>query len=95
MLYITLGIFVTLISIVLLVIYITSDKVQRLDLKGKNIILTGGTDGLGLELSKQLTIHGANVVMIGRSPSKMASALEAVKEVSKVSFLCVEISFRC
>lgn len=69
---------------ILLLIYLMADKVDKLDLHGKNIIITGGTDGLGLDLSKQLTQRGANVVPIGRSAEKMKVALEEIAKVSKV-----------
>ena len=40
------------------------------DLKGKNIIVTGGNSGIGLSLSKSLASRGANVLIASRNPEK-------------------------
>ena len=36
-----------------------------MDLKGKNIIVTGGSLGIGKETAKKLLDKGANVLIIG------------------------------
>lgn len=36
-------------------------------IKGKNILLTGASKGIGLELSKQLHAEGANLILVGRT----------------------------
>lgn len=38
-----------------------------MDLKNKNIIVTGGSDGIGLEIVKKLLDHQANVIVISRT----------------------------
>ena len=38
-----------------------------MDLKGKNIIITGGSLGIGKETAKNLIKKGANVLVTGRS----------------------------
>ena len=42
-----------------------------MDLKGKNIIVTGGSLGIGKETAKQLLDKGANVLIIGRSLNRL------------------------
>lgn len=40
------------------------------DQAGRNVIITGGTSGLGLATAKALTSRGAQVIITGRSPGK-------------------------
>jgi NAD(P)-dependent dehydrogenase (short-subunit alcohol dehydrogenase family) len=40
------------------------------DLTGKVILVTGGTDGLGLAACKQLAMHNAHVIFTYRSREK-------------------------
>ena len=34
--------------------------------KGKNIMITGATSGIGLELVKSFSSKGANIIMLGK-----------------------------
>lgn len=43
-----------------------------MDLTGKTILLTGGTDGIGRELALQLRALGAMVIVTGRTPERLA-----------------------
>ena len=43
-------------------------------LAGKTALVTGGTDGIGLEIARQLNAKGAIVVVCGRDASRLASA---------------------
>lgn len=38
-----------------------------MDIKNSTILITGGTSGIGLELVKQLTEQGANIIVTGRN----------------------------
>ena len=40
------------------------------DQSGRNVVITGGTSGLGLSAAKALTSRGAQVIITGRSPGK-------------------------
>ncbi|MBS0502852.1 MAG: SDR family NAD(P)-dependent oxidoreductase [Proteobacteria bacterium] len=44
---------------------------------GKTALVTGGTDGIGLEIARQLKAKGAIVVVAGRDPGRLAAAREA------------------
>jgi uncharacterized oxidoreductase len=41
---------------------------------GKKVVVTGGTDGIGLQLSRQLRDRGATVIVVGRDPDRLAAA---------------------
>ncbi len=41
---------------------------------GKTILVTGGTDGIGLQLIHQLKAKGATVITSGRTPERIAAA---------------------
>lgn len=43
-------------------------------LQGKTILLTGGTDGIGLRLARQLREKGADLIVTGRTPERIAAA---------------------
>jgi len=43
-------------------------------LQGKTILLTGGTDGIGLRLARQLRAKGAQLIVTGRTPERIAAA---------------------
>ena len=48
-----------------------------MQLSGKTILLTGGTDGIGRELAGQLTAKGATVIVTGRTAARIAIAKAA------------------
>lgn len=45
----------------------------------KTIVITGASDGIGLEAASQLAGRGHHLVLVGRSPEKTARALERVR----------------
>lgn len=53
-----------------------------MDLHGKTALVTGGTDGIGLALARALRVKGAQVIICGRDPARLAAAhaegLEAI-----------------
>lgn len=48
-------------------------------LKGRHALVTGGSSGIGLEISRQLGAHGAVVTIMGRREAVAASAAEALR----------------
>ena len=46
------------------------------DVAGLSIAVIGGTTGLGLSAARALAAQGAKVVVMGRSPESLATALE-------------------
>jgi uncharacterized oxidoreductase len=50
-------------------------------LKGNTIVITGGSSGIGLELSKVLTKQGNQVIICGRSSEKLERARQMVSSL--------------
>lgn len=44
-------------------------------LKGKRVLITGGNQGLGLEVTKEMKAQGADVIVVGRRSSEELDAL--------------------
>lgn len=58
----------------------TSEEiVEGLDLRGKTIVVTGTSAGLGYEAARVLAGAGAEVVMVARDPAKNAKAASRIK----------------
>ncbi len=51
-------------------------------LAGKNVVITGGTGGLGLQTALALAPMGARLVLIGRDPGRGKAALELLRRRS-------------
>jgi retinol dehydrogenase 14 len=65
------------------------------DIRGKNILITGATNGIGLEATVELSRRGARVVMVGRDPQRTEAAVADVKARSgsaEVSHLLCDFS---
>ena len=51
-------------------------------LKGKNIIVTGGSTGIGLAVSKKIASEGGTVIMCARNEKYLIIALEEIEKIS-------------
>ena len=49
------------------------------DLTGRRVLITGATDGLGLETARVLAAKGATVVLSGRNPAKGEAAVARIR----------------
>ena len=64
-----------------------------IELKGKNIIVTGGTRGIGFGIVKELVTLGANVVTCGRSDAPSDKLKELMNEnEGKIVYIRADIS---
>src|SRR6516162_7362539 len=52
-----------------------------LELSGKAVLITGGTDGLGLALAKRLVAEGASVAACGRDPARGPAAGTELRDI--------------
>ncbi len=59
---------------------------------GKTVLITGATNGIGLEAAVELARRGARMFLVGRDPGRTTAAVEQVKARSGsgevASFLC-------
>jgi NAD(P)-dependent dehydrogenase (short-subunit alcohol dehydrogenase family) len=51
-----------------------------LELAGKTVLITGGTDGLGLALARRLSAEGASVAVCGRDHDRLRAAEASVQD---------------
>jgi NAD(P)-dependent dehydrogenase (short-subunit alcohol dehydrogenase family) len=57
------------------------DVLQGIDLSGKNVVVTGGHRGLGLETTRALSKAGASVTVAARNPERAASSVAGIERV--------------
>ena len=52
--------------------------ISGFDLRGKNVVITGPTSGLGKEVARQLAPTGANLVLVARNEEKCARVIDEI-----------------
>src|ERR1700723_3192798 len=58
----------------------TDEVLSGMNLKGKRILVTGASAGLGVETARSLAAHGAQVVGAARDLNKAKAATEQVRK---------------
>lgn len=53
-------------------------------LKNKNIVIIGGTTGIGLSAAKAFVANGANIVVVGRNTDRVAEAIKILGKNAEV-----------
>ncbi len=67
-----------------------------MDFVGKNVYITGGSSGIGLELARQFARRGANLLLIARNEEKLKRAVEEVRgncinDSQRVEFISMDV----
>jgi len=62
--------------------YVTVPVYQGSLVKDKTVFITGGATGIGLAMAKSCLNNGANVIICGRTKSKLDTANEELKKIS-------------
>jgi short-subunit dehydrogenase len=69
------------------------NEFNKYDLKGKVVLITGGSRGLGLELARQFARKGASIAICSRTTSQLSNAkIELEKMGANVMALPVDIT---
>lgn len=66
---------------------------RRLKRFGKWAAITGATDGIGRAYANRLAADGLNVVLLSRSPEKLADVAADIERRFKVKTRCVAVDF--
>eukprot|EP00672_Neobodo_designis_P017043 CAMPEP_0174843858 /NCGR_PEP_ID=MMETSP1114-20130205/10782_1 /TAXON_ID=312471 /ORGANISM="Neobodo designis, Strain CCAP 1951/1" /LENGTH=330 /DNA_ID=CAMNT_0016078089 /DNA_START=37 /DNA_END=1032 /DNA_ORIENTATION=- len=74
-----------LVAVPVLASLVLVHRVPRLDVKGKVVLLTGGSAGIGLELAVALVAKGARVAIAARRRAVLEEAVAEIKKRSGVS----------
>lgn len=64
----------------------SSSVLEGIDLKDKNVIITGSTGGMGFDMAHKLSEHGANVTVLGRTEEKARAAVEKLRKLTGNDF---------
>ena len=59
---------------------------RALDLARQTVVLIGGSAGIGLETARCARAHGANVILTGRNPDRLAEAADDVGAQQTAAF---------
>ena len=59
-------------------------------LENKNILVTGATDGIGAQISKLYSSHGANIILLGRNEEKLNKIYDDIIENTDTKPLILE-----
>ena len=65
---------------------------EPLDLRGKTVVVTGGSDGVGRAAIMQLVRAGGSVVMVGRNEAKTQAAASSIMSLAGRRAVEVEIA---
>lgn len=53
---------------------------RKLNFKGKHVLVTGGSAGIGFEIAKRLVKAGADVTIVARTRSKLEEAVKQLQD---------------
>jgi NAD(P)-dependent dehydrogenase (short-subunit alcohol dehydrogenase family) len=65
---------------------------DRVELKGKTAVITGGASGIGLATAKAFAAAGANLVLGDIEPEPLEAAVEDLKSVTKVIGVATDVA---
>lgn len=52
---------------------------NQMPVDGKTVLITGGSDGMGLSVARQLAAKGANLILVARNVGKLEEAVAQLK----------------
>lgn len=92
-LYLLLGILLLPFLLLLVLAFLAWPAPVKLQLKGRHVLISGGSSGIGLAMARQAAFEGAHVSILARNPAKLEAAREAIRQAtgSDVSILSVDV----
>jgi 3-dehydrosphinganine reductase len=71
---------VLLVGLEVFLAYLRSYKAVTIPIKGRHMLITGGSSGIGLKIAKLAAAEGARISLVARDPRKLADAKRLVTE---------------
>lgn len=71
---------VAVIALVLGFLFLATDRSGNFDVRGKHVVITGGSSGIGKSLATLLVKDGALVTIIARDPKRLEEATVIIRE---------------
>lgn len=72
---------------------VQSDAHTRVEpLKGRRVLITGGTTGIGRAIGRLLASEGARVFTCGRDPQHLADGLAAIRELGEADGITLDLA---
>lgn len=68
---------------------------MKSSISGKNVLITGGTSGIGFVTAKELSLLGAIVTIVGRDNEKCVNVVNEIKKLSQnnqIDYICSDLS---
>lgn len=56
---------------------------NKMPVQGKTVLITGGSEGMGLAVATQLSAKGADLILVSRSAAKLEEAIKTAKAAAK------------
>eukprot|EP00007_Cunea_sp_BSH-02190019_P002971 CAMPEP_0174231618 /NCGR_PEP_ID=MMETSP0417-20130205/2116_1 /TAXON_ID=242541 /ORGANISM="Mayorella sp, Strain BSH-02190019" /LENGTH=339 /DNA_ID=CAMNT_0015309539 /DNA_START=65 /DNA_END=1084 /DNA_ORIENTATION=+ len=73
------GAFVGALTLLVVYLYVVVDRVLAWSVRGKHVVVTGGSSGIGLSVAEQLLRAGAHVTIMARNPKRLEEAITELK----------------
>ena len=69
--------------------YKRKSAAQNVDGRGKTVLITGGSNGIGRELAKLFAMHNFNLVLVARNKERLDNTAEELKNEYGVNVQCI------
>lgn len=82
---------IVLVSAATALAYKALERMNRINFKGKLVLITGGGSGLGFALARQFLGHGAKVIVCGRKEHKLKIATQRLENEGELYYFPCDI----
>ena len=65
---------IAVVGLITIILILLTTFARKFDYKGKHVLITGGSSGIGLEVAREYLERGANVTIMARDTKKLESA---------------------